>query len=142
MGYRQQARVYRLVWEDGPFVGLEVRGKSLPVGAFLAIEGSQHKLQELITRGAVSEAEMQEVLEPVQRIVDAIVSWNIEDAEGRPVPVTLDGFMSLTQEEVTAILTAWANAGTNVSTPLERPSPDGELEASLPMAELPPSPGS
>lgn len=142
MGYRQQARTYHLVWNDGPFTGLEVKVRSLPVGAFLAIEASQHKLQDLLAKGSATDEELQEVLEPVQRIVDAIVGWNIEDADDRPVAVSLDGFMSLTQEEVTAILTAWANAGTNVSTPLERPSPDGELEASLPMAELPPSPGS
>lgn len=143
MGYRQQAQTYHLVWpDDGPFAGLEVRARSLPIGAFLDAQGAQIRLRELVANGAETVEELGEVLDPLRRLAGAIISWTIEDQAGRPVPSNIDGWMSLSQVEVTEIVTQWAKAGTTVPAPLEPPSTDGDMEASIPMDDLPESPGS
>lgn len=143
MGYRRKAKVYNLAWEDGPHAGLEVKVRSLPIGRFL----------DLIPHLEVAQGQAEVSFEvagkfatAMQGMADALISWNIEDEDEdgnvTAVPATLEGLLTLHPDEMTAILRAWIEAGVTTSAPLGKPSPNGDVEASLPMESLSPSPGS
>jgi hypothetical protein len=142
MAYRRKAKTYCLVWTDGDYAGLEVRVKSLPIGKFLdllphleAVQGQMEISVEVA--GKFSAA--------IQGMAEALISWNIEDEDDdgntTPVPATVEGLITLDPGEMTAIMKAWVEAGAATPAPLGKPSPNGDVEASLPMAELPSSPG-
>lgn len=143
MAYRRKAKTYRLVWEEGDYAGLEVKAKSMPLGKFLEAAPKFAAIQE---KGAISTAEMVEMVEPLKMLAGAIVSWNIEDEDDdgnvTSLPCDFDGLMSLDPDMIFEILRAWTEARATTAPPLETLSLDGDLEASLPMEELTPSLGS
>ena len=51
-------------------------------------------------------------------------SWNLESADGEPLPATGDGMMDLPMEFATLIITQWVDAVAAVPDPLEQPSAD------------------
>jgi hypothetical protein len=122
MGY--QRKVYRLVFDDPEMDGLEVRAKSVSLGAMRKAADSDDEflMMELFAK--------------------ALVSWNLED-DGEPVPATLEGLEDQDPEFVTAIITAWTGtiSGVPDASPLGGGSDSGRrsLEASIPMETLSPS---
>ena len=83
-GYRRKPPLYALNFvpdEEGAeneFDGLEVMARSLPLHEFLGLQRQQQAAQE-------GDPEAAEVI--IRRLAGVIVSWNLEDDEGRPVPV-------------------------------------------------------
>jgi hypothetical protein len=72
-------------------------------------------------------------------------SWNIEDDDGAPVPLTLDELMATDMRLVNTVIRAWSDhIGGTVEAPLEQPSPGGAPfpEGSIPMDVSSPSPAS
>lgn len=122
MGYRRD-RTYKLVFQDEDMDGLEVRCKSLPLAKFLQMVA--------IIDGGV---DMSNVADLIAEFAKVIVSWNVVSEDDQLIPVTAEALMGQDYEFVIAIIRAWAQAISGVSAPLERPSPDGEMEASIPMA--------
>jgi hypothetical protein len=58
--------------------------------------------------------------------VSKLVSWNLEDGEGVPVPVTLEGFESQEFDLILKVVNAWLDRMTGVSADLGKGSPSGE----------------
>ncbi len=144
-GFRRAATV-PVTWpEDHEFHGLEVELKRVTVGHYLDVRHLQRT----------------DIEEMLQEVAGALVSWNYEDADGNPVPVTgmavdsagvpvvdADG-RQMTEAEVAvrgldiAMLRAVFRglvASFSVADPLPQGSPRGGPpsinEASIPMTPL------
>lgn len=58
-------------------------------------------------------------------VVSKLVSWNLEDEDGRPIPVTEDEFDELDFALVLKIVNAWLDCMTGVSDELGKDSSSG-----------------
>lgn len=85
--------------------------------------------------------------DPVRKLygtfADNLVSWNLEDEDGNPVPTTYEGICSLETRFAKKLLNAWRDAMTAVDNPLHSGSTSGgpsrkaaPLELSIPMETL------
>lgn len=125
MGYRHRIPHIRVAFEDGhEYHGCEVILRKLVLGEFL-------DLMQISPESAV-----RNVGDQLATMADKIVSWNLEDETGEPVPVTREAVLQQDKDLMMAVLNGWITALQGVPAPLESSSPDGEpsLEASLPMA--------
>jgi hypothetical protein len=133
MGYEAPRKVYKLVFEDHG--DLIVRTHSLPLGRLLS-------MSELIGADPrnLSSDNLQKMTGLFSTFADALLDWNLE-ADGQPVPATLDGLNTLDTDFVLEVITAWMNAVAGVARPLARPSDDGapSVAESIPMATLSPN---
>lgn len=131
MGYRRNKTIYNLEFEDHP--GLEVRAHAASVGYML-------RIGQLAGRRAedVSDEDLEFFFTGFAK---QLVTWNLEDDDGRPVPADLDGIKSQDLPFMWEILEGWIDATSGVAAPLGESSSSGKpsLEASLPMEPLSPS---
>lgn len=75
-----------------------------------------------------------------QMLIDHVVEWNLEDRDGQPVPVTVEGlFKACEPEQAGGILGAWTSGRQSVPAPLEPESPGSSL-SEIPMTVLPSTP--
>ncbi|MEU3161779.1 hypothetical protein ABZ753_30905 [Streptomyces griseoincarnatus] len=128
MGYRPKRRVFQLDFTGTDYEGLEASMRAPTVGEeleFTKLRNKEDSGQELFTF-----------------LTRLLVSWNVEDDNGQPVPCTFEGVCSQDGAMVLAILDAGQTAASGVPAPLPQSSPDGEPspEASIPMAPLSVSP--
>lgn len=134
MGYRHKIPHINVSFEDGhEYHGCEAVLRTLKLGEWLEITGM-----------GVGEASVVHVGDQLKRMADKLVSWNLEDEDGTPVPVTAEAVLDQDQALMIAILNGWLdglNKSSDVPAPLEQNSPDGvpSLEVSLPMEPLSPS---
>lgn len=135
MGYRRKPKVYNLKFQGEEFEGLEVRAKSVDVGRFIT-------LNRLITGGKPDAEDVDSVTTLFEGFAEALLSWNLEDDDGKPVPATLEGLWLQDVDFGLEIIFAWVNAIGAVSAPLGNGSSGGgkSPEALIPMEELSPSP--
>lgn len=132
MGFNANPTIYALDFSGTPYEGLEVRVRHGSVQIRVDFEHS---------------STWQEQLEIFQRV---LVSWNLEDDDERPLPLTAETLLNSEDRLVEAMIRAWTTAG-RPNAPLEQPSTPGEtesappqpaattdpdLEASMPMASL------
>lgn len=127
MGFKRGQKVYKLRFEDPEFEGLVVRTRSVSLGEFLTME-------ELISGDLVKD----NVDKLFKAFVDVVVSWNLEDDDDQPVPITVGGLYAQDLEFVKAIIDAWKDAMVGVADPLSQTSTGGEpsLVESIPMEPL------
>lgn len=111
MGYRKTPTIYTLTNvkdEDG----LVVRMKAIRVG----------RLRKLMAVLSDDEAQLDEMF---SLLLEGLVSWNLEDEDGVPVPTTMEG---LEQQEIPLILnilTEWLENMTGPDQELGKGSPSG-----------------
>lgn len=127
MGYKHQKKIYNLIFQDEEFNGLEVKATSLSLGRMLKIADLS-----LNNNDTVNAADTRELFETFSK---ALVSWNLEDEDGNPVPTTLDGILSQDQDLIMKVIEAWSTAVAGVSPPLNQQSSAGNRfqEDSIPM---------
>ena len=130
MGYVRERRIFKLRFEDEDMEGLEVRAKSMPLGALLEMV----KLTDIETRN-LSPEDAHKVDRLFQGFSQALISWNLEEPEGVPVPATFEGVKSQDIDFTMKILRAWIQALTSVPDFLAAGSSNGgrSLEPSIPM---------
>ena len=140
MGFKREAKLYRLKFEDPAMAGLEVDAKSLSTGALLEVT----ELGGMIKRSKIDEIDPAALRKLFAVFADALVSWNLDDEHDHPVPATYEGIVSQELDFVLEVIMAWIGAIASVDTPLNATSPSGGTspEAALPMEPLSPSPGS
>ncbi|CAL9352075.1 hypothetical protein SUDANB1_00480 [Streptomyces sp. enrichment culture] len=121
MGYRPKRKIYTLDFTGTDYEGLEVSVRGMTVGEELELDGVEMDGDLL-----------------VKTLVKRLVSWNVEDDAGQPVPATYEGVCTQDVPMVLAILNAVRTASSGVSDPLPQSSPSGEPSevASIPMAPL------
>lgn len=135
MGFTPKRKTYRLVFDDTDLAGLEVRMRGLSTGDYLNVVRIQ---------ADDGDETPEQVDTMLGLLAGALVSWNLEDEHGNPVPADLDGVKAQDFDLVMAILGAWQTAVAGVPAPLDSASPSGvpSLEASIPMDTLSESPES
>ncbi len=103
MGFRKQPTVYKLRFEDEDFAGLEVTAKSLPLGEFLEFSKMSSGAQDPAQGTRQTEAMF-------AMFAKHLVSWNLEDEHGKPVPATYKGVITQEFGFVLDIIKAWMDA--------------------------------
>lgn len=125
MGYKPQKTEYELSFEDGDLAGLEVRARGIPLGQFLDMVSLADEAQQ--NAGKVGPDAVRKMLDFLVAFADVLVSWNVEDEDGAPVPANLDGVRTQEFPFVLEIVKVWMGAAAGVSGPLEQTSNDGSL---------------
>lgn len=138
MGYRPEKTVYALAFEDGRHDGLEVYATSVPVGDLLDMIDLALQLGSTTGRNKRDPEHMKVIRDLFTGFAKALVSWNLEDGNGDPVPATLEGLHSQDLDLVLEIIGAWMSSIGSVSPDLGKDSNSGLRfpEGSLPM-EIP-----
>lgn len=109
MGFRRKAKTYTLVWpEDHEYSGLEVTMAPLSVGDLMGFNPETMTNSQLI-----------------ELLNENLISWNLEDEDGTPVPADENGIASLDVGMMAAIAFEWLQGVAGVPAPLERPSLNG-----------------
>lgn len=128
-------KTFKLAFDD-EHAGLVVRCRSVPVGKFLELASLAGS-----TTGSAedSKGQLGAVAQLFAMFGDVLLSWNVADDDGTPVPATANGLLTLDIDLAMKIVSEWIKAATGVSTPLDPGSTDGSrsVELSIPMA--PPS---
>lgn len=133
MGYRRNKKRYRLVFDDPEMAGFEVVMGSLSIDEFTKLTSSFAGVTE-----ANPEAGAGGIEGLLKTFAGKIVSWNLEDDDGKPVPASLAGVKTQDMDFIMPVITAWMDAIAGVD-PTSRPGANGTgtfPEVSLPMEPL------
>jgi hypothetical protein len=151
MGYTHNRKRYHLMFENADYAGLEVTMTGSNLGDVL----NSTKIGVAMTEGdtlakAMSDTsapdrqlELLQKMSGMEEVVDSfyrafashLISWNVEEPPGTPVPPDFDGVKTQELSFINDIMTAWRTAVQGVDENLSPPSNNGghALEASLPM---------
>jgi hypothetical protein len=128
MGYRRPRKTFVLRFDDPEYQGLEVRVGSLPIGDFLNVTRTASRVDS-------KDYDPAQVADLLAMFGRCLISWNLEDDEGRAIPANLEGLRSLDLDFVLTLIASWMEGVASVSVPLgETSRPGGSpMEESLPM---------
>lgn len=136
MGFKKQSTVFKLEFEDPAYSGLEVTAKSVPTGDFLDLMEAATRMD--LTSKDFSPEDMKAVRILIDGFSNALVSWNLEDDDDKPVPADTTGVRAQELDFLLPIVTAWMDAVAGVSANLGKGSNSGGTfpEGAIPMAPL------
>lgn len=135
MGFKG-TKLINLEFEDPELKGLVVQTRGVATGLVLPIAGF---MEELDKDGAeFTPEDMRKISEVFDVFAQALIKWNMEDLDDKPIPATREGIGQVDLELMLAIAMAWLQTIFGVSEDLGKDSSSGEpsLEASLPMEPL------
>lgn len=149
MGFRPQPTVYNLSFQDTALDGLHVKIGCCTVG-------EHNRMTGLVGQTPISTdpekaladlaAKLEEVTQHNEWVLNLfagyLISWDMEDAEGNPVPANREGVDSLERAMVSMIIAAWQRAMVTIPNPSKSESISGETseEESLGLGSLSQSP--
>lgn len=123
MGYKRNPKVYNLVFDDTTdYPGLEVQVRTLTMGQLIGVWASEGTSTETF-----------------ELFADRLVSWNLEDEDGQPVPATREALLAEDDDMVQAIAKRWIAEVIGVPAPLESGSDSGETSPAESMLAAIPS---
>lgn len=133
MGYTPRRHVYLLQFEGEEFEGLEVRMRAAKLGMMF---DARSLASVDLTNPSLDDVDA--TLEQMEILAGHIVSWNIEDEDGTPVPANLEGLKQQEIPLVGQIFAAWQQAMGDVTGPLSNSSSSSRPpdSLSLPMEPL------
>lgn len=125
MSYRRIPVIHAIEIEE--YEGLHVRMKSLKVG----------KMRNLVQQLEDDEISTPDLLDAtVKAVTEALVSWDLEDESGNPVPATAEEVEELDFDMLQSICSAWLGAISGPSEELGKGSGSGETSpVELPTME-------
>jgi len=130
MGFREKKKPIVLTFPgDEDLDGLVVEVQSKTLGEYLEIVG----LAEVELDGPV-------LVRQLHAFGDALISWNWEDADGKPIPPTKAEVFKRDKDQMLKVAVKWFERLEGaVDAPLPQSSPAGEPSpvASIPMETLP-----
>lgn len=128
MAFQRKRKVYKLDFEETEYEGLEVRVGGLTTGEYL----------DLIALSGPTEEGDGEAESMLRMFAEHLVSWNLTDEEGQPVPTTFDGLRTNDFSMNSFMINAWTDAMTSVpvSTGKKSLAGDPTLVASIPTESL------
>ena len=138
MGFKSKRKRYELDFTGHSLLdGLELTATSTDIATLMKLD----ELQEAVANASKDEdsttaAERSAIAQDMFELICSLFrSWNWEEDDGSPRPLTPAGLQRLDQAELNGIIEAYRNALTVVPAPLGRPSTGGEPSpvASLPM---------
>lgn len=150
MGFQAPRRVYTLDFADTELDGLTVKTTSAPIDMLLRMGSLVDAVGGAPDPEALAALPQDEQVKAVAGFMGTIeslvksyagvlISWDLEDAAGQPVPATEAGLRTLDPAHLMLIIRAWQQAVAEVPAPLDGASTGGSpLEAlsTLPMEPL------
>lgn len=113
MGCKRNPKIYNLKFDSSTdYPGLEVQVRTMTMGQLFRVWTNDDA-----SNGSAPTFEM---------FLDRIVSWNLEEGDGTPVPVTREAIEGEDDDLISAILKQWVDAIRGVPTPLAADSDSGE----------------
>lgn len=133
-GYRPKRKLFELDFSETEYAGLEVTTKSISVKGLMKIAALADQFEDTDDQGA--DEVMAVVEELFERFARVLVSWNVEDDDGKPVEANQEGLESQDLDFAMAVIFAWIKTVSAAPPPLQGASPSGEisLEGSLDLA--------
>jgi hypothetical protein len=132
VGYSDTPKIVRVMFDDPDDEqhGLEVRMRGLSTGELLDVMDLAELTEE---SGRTTEGRAQ-IRRLFETIAGALVSWNLETADGEPVPADLAGVRGRDFGRNLALFGAWIRGLTQVAGPLvsrsvSGPPPEMPMEA-------------
>lgn len=137
MGYRKTTRHIEVTLKDHEVYGQDTeypvayaRGKNLD--EYFRLQG--------FTEGEEGD-ERSLIVCQMEEFADSLISWNLEEDDGTPIPCTRDAlFTKVDNDLALSLATEWIERlGGKVDAPLQQSSPDGEpspAPSAIPMAPL------
>jgi hypothetical protein len=124
VGYKRNPKIYQLTFDETTdYPGLEVQVRTLTMGQLLSVWTAE---------GGAGSARTFELF------MDRLVSWNLEDEQGLPVPITREAVEAEDDDLVNAIIKRWTDAVLGVPAPLDAGSNSGGPSvAESTLAEIP-----
>lgn len=146
MGFRPEPTIYNLSFQGTPLDGLHVRMSCCSLGEY----------NEMLRAAAAGDGEADEdrvkltmdLIRNNERIlelfVNHLVSWDLEDMAGQPVPTTREGIDTQERTIIAQCIMAWQFAMVNVPNLSKPGSNDGAIseEQSLGLGNVSESPQS
>lgn len=132
MGYQRKRKVLRLRFEDEP--ELEVLARSASIRKFLRIMQAADEM----TAGSLTEEGITELF---TFFAERVISWNVEDEDGKPVDCTVDYLLDEDFDWSVRLVLAWVQAvsGALRLPPLEMANQaDPGIPGSIPVSPMPP----
>lgn len=118
MGSRRTPTLYKLIFDETTdYPDFEITLRSLSIK-------EQRQLRATDNEG---ETEADVVVRMCSLISKQAVSWNREDEDGAPLPLTLESLEDEEPKLIIAITDKWSGAIAGVPAPLESGSPSGEI---------------
>jgi len=112
-GFRLPEETVDLYFDDGPYKGLEIKARLNVPMAFLRY------FVEWGDKPTPKGKEVEDLAEVMGMwAAEALVSWNLEDRHGKPVPADATGMMALDMMGFLAVLRAWSGQIGAVAAPL------------------------
>lgn len=130
MGYKPKRTLYRLTFEDPDLEGLEVVTRGVSVGGLKKFAEMYETVQALgLDGGADDQALKPEHIKLLDEFFGSfakvLVSWNVEDDDGQPVPTTTEGLLSQELEFVMQVIESWMTGMVQAPPPLPGGSNSG-----------------
>jgi hypothetical protein len=120
-GYKRARRTYIMEFTDPEYEGLEITVRSIP------IRNLQH-LMSLDPESTDLKVRSESIDQMTRAFAEALVSWNMTDENGEPLPTTLEYIESEDVDFIMSCIAQWMNAISRVddSSPLDESSEPGQ----------------
>lgn len=143
MGYTPRSTVYTLDFTGTEHEGLEVEMRASKLGPLFDAPELLGIMSRAAEPGAMpSASDIAMGLAKYEEIAEHLVSWNIEDGKGNPVPANLDGLKTQELPLIRLINDVWQLSMGALAPPLSNGSSSGASEPDLtgiPMTTIPAS---
>ena len=126
MGYKPKRTIYKLDFSQTEYAGLEVAVRAGSIGDLLG-------LQELAGAGEMTAEEARQMFAGFAAL---LVSWNVEDDDDKPVPVSYKGVSCQEPDFIKTIITAFYVNVAGAPPPLPDGSNSGASSEEGPTAGL------
>jgi hypothetical protein len=114
VAYTRKPKVFRVSFEEPhPLAGLTIQTKGLSVKEFAAfgLRLGEVALVEKAGSDADQLAELKNLMGAIDEVkamfADALIEWDMLNEDGTPVPATLEGVVSLDDDEFFGIVNEW-----------------------------------
>lgn len=138
MGFRPKPRTYTLTFADDELTGLEINARGVSAADYLAFSEMASGLSDKPSTSEETAAAVKATDTIFRLLGSKLISWNVEDDHGNPVPASYEGLKSQDVMFVQQVVTSWMQAIGGVTPPLQNGSNSGgTFQAEmLEMAEL------
>jgi hypothetical protein len=133
MGFTPRSTVYRLQFDGTDYDGLEVSMRAAKLGALLDTGELVAIGQRIGPNSAPTAADMDRFTSEFEDLAAHLVSWNVEDDNGKPIPADIEGLKTLEMPLVIRIGQEWQRAMGDVAAPLSSSSNSGRPPDALSM---------
>ena len=121
--FKLPTRTLRLVFDEDYGDADVVVKLDVPIGLFIEIQDMVEEGRQLDMFRAFGEK--------------VLVSWNLDDEEGKPLPANAEGMHAITPQFGAMLIQQWAEVVANPPAPLAETSDNGSMSAEPTMEKVP-----